>query len=211
MQIRLVVFDLGRVLMRICDSFEQACAHAGIEAPPAKIDPGMLKQLLLRNDIGALDADGFAAEMGRLANLSPENVQAMSRAFLLGAYPGGAQLIDELHAHGVATACLSNTNHHHWRIMNDAAESAHFPLHRLTYQFASHLVRARKPDAAIYEHLERQTGIAPAAILFFDDLAENVAAARARGWNAVQVDPGSADPIALMRGEIRRAGIAITR
>jgi putative hydrolase of the HAD superfamily len=126
----------------------------------------------------------------------------MSDKFLYRAFAGGAELVEELNARGVATACLSNTNASHWRIMNDPAEEAHFPLHRLTHRFASHLVRARKPDPAIYEHVERETGIAPPAIVFFDDVVENIEAAIKRGWKARRVDPKSENPIPMIRSEL---------
>lgn len=43
---------------------------------------------------------------------------------------------------------------------------------------------AAKPAAAFYEAVERRSGFAPAEILFIDDKAANVEAARARGWTA---------------------------
>ncbi len=60
----------------------------------------------------------------------------------------------------------------------------------------------RKPDARIYEHVERVSGLAPGRIVFFDDLAENIAAARARGWNAHQIAIGP-DPIFQVRDYLR--------
>ena len=39
-----------------------------------------------------------------------------------------------------------------------------------------------KPAPRIYELLEQACGIAPDALLFTDDRAENIAAAAARGW-----------------------------
>ena len=49
-------------------------------------------------------------------------------------------------------------------------------------------VRRNKPEPEIYEALEREAaeaaGLAPDALFFTDDRAENVAAARARGWTA---------------------------
>ena len=39
-----------------------------------------------------------------------------------------------------------------------------------------------KPEAGIYEALERETGVPPGRILFTDDKAENIRAAKARGW-----------------------------
>jgi len=42
-----------------------------------------------------------------------------------------------------------------------------------------------KPDAKIYEVIERQTGRKGQEILYLDDRAENVAGGAARGWRAV--------------------------
>ena len=39
-----------------------------------------------------------------------------------------------------------------------------------------------KPDAEIYARVEADCGIAPGALLFADDRADNIAAAAARGW-----------------------------
>jgi 2-haloacid dehalogenase len=39
-----------------------------------------------------------------------------------------------------------------------------------------------KPEPGIYQELETTSGIAPAALLFIDDRADNIAAAQARGW-----------------------------
>ncbi len=208
-QIRLVIFDLGRVLVRICDSWDEAYLRSGLGTPSAELDTPALREISLRHDIGDLSAAGFAEAVSPHVRLTPEQVHGLSHAYLHGPYPGGAELIDELHANGLATACLSNTNDSHWRIMNDPSHIAHFPLHRLTYRFASHLIRARKPDPAIYAHVEQQTGVSPEAIIFFDDMEANIAAANARGWNAHHVDPKSPDPIAWMRSELRGHGIRV--
>src|SRR5439155_2426569 len=99
------------------------------------------------------------------------------------------ELLRDLADADVKTACLSNTNVNHWRIISDPSESAYFPLHRLNWQFASHLVGARKPQTEIYEHVERATGARADRILFFDDLAENIEAAMSRGWIGCKIDP----------------------
>lgn len=41
-----------------------------------------------------------------------------------------------------------------------------------------------KPEAALYARLEARAGLPPDALCFVDDRAENVAAARERGWHA---------------------------
>ena len=54
------------------------------------------------------------------------------------------------------------------------------------------------PDAAMFEHVERTAGVTPQQILFFDDLAENVDAARRRGWRGHVIEVGR-DPIEQLR------------
>lgn len=208
--IRLVVFDIGRVLLRLCDDIHHACRRAGVELDLDKVHPSaliILDDLACRHDVGLIDIHGFAREASEALGLTPEQVLAMSDRFLYHAFSGVPELVDELNARGIDTACLSNTNASHWRIMNDPAEEAHLPLHRLTHRFASHLVRLRKPDPAIYAHVERETGIAPNQIVFFDDVIENVEAAISRGWKAHRVDPRSENPIPMIRGELARLGL----
>ncbi len=48
--------------------------------------------------------------------------------------------------------------------------------------FVSGDLGVMKPDPAIYAAVEKETGIAPARLLFTDDKAENIAVAAARGW-----------------------------
>lgn len=50
--------------------------------------------------------------------------------------------------------------------------------------FVSGTLRKVKPEAAIYEHVERTLGVDPSDLHFVDDRPENIAAAQARGWNA---------------------------
>jgi HAD superfamily hydrolase (TIGR01509 family) len=80
----------------------------------------------------------------------------------------------------------------------------------LRHRLASHLLRCAKPDASIYERA-RASFFEPLAghpedIIFFDDLPENVAAARAAGWTAFEVDP-HADTPGQMRKHLASVGI----
>lgn len=196
-QTRLVVFDLGRVLVRICDDFQQAFECAGI-APPPTPDPDRMLQihdLTCRCDEGKIDINGFCESAAPILGLSSQQIRKMSDSFLRGPYPGAAELVNELADRGVMTACLSNTNDSHWEIMNGAG----YPLRRLTHRFASHIVGCRKPGSEIYAHLERATGVEPRYILFFDDVQDNVAAAIERGWAAHRIDPALDDPIGQVR------------
>ena len=79
---------------------------------------------------------------------------------------------------------FSNTNKSH-----HAAWRAAYPRIELAFDrvFASSDIGLRKPESAAFELVSREIGLPPQALLFFDDLAENVAGARACGLQAVQV------------------------
>lgn len=77
---------------------------------------------------------------------------------------------------------LSNTNPMHWdhirRRYAFAREAAGAVL--------SHDVGARKPERAIYDAAVRAAGCAAGECVFFDDLADNVAGAKAAGLRALR-------------------------
>ena len=50
--------------------------------------------------------------------------------------------------------------------------------------FLSSTIGLRKPDAAAYDHVVKAIGVPAERIVFFDDLAENIEGARARGLTA---------------------------
>ena len=210
MPISLVVFDLGRVLIRICDGWRHACEVAGITVPAARaLTPqsrATVDDICARYDSGVIDLECFAGELGPIFGQSPEHVIAVQQVYLQGPYPGAADLIDDLSRAGVKTACLSNTAEPHWRMMNDPRGPNFLPLHRLTWRFASFLLGCRKPQEAIYQRVERETRIAGPSIVFFDDVEENVAAAARRGWRAHQIRI-DADPIAQARRQLAAYGL----
>jgi HAD superfamily hydrolase (TIGR01509 family) len=201
--IDLVVFDLGRVLIRICDGWKHACENAGVTIP-ADISPetrARLLQAVVQIEIGQMEVDAFCAEAAQCLGIPCDAVLRMWKRYTLGPYEGAAELIADLNAAGLATACLSNTNVQHWQILEDPADPHFEPLKPLTYRFASHLIGARKPDPAIYAHVEQATNIHPTSILFFDDVEENITAAQARGWKAHLV-PRCANPIPGIREQL---------
>lgn len=204
-----VVFDLGRVLIRICDGWRHACERAGIAAPTGALDStadAALMEFVKLNEVGRLSHDDFCLGVAPILGLTAADVSRLSDEYLLGPYPGVTELLDDLNAAGVVTACLSNTNANHWRMMTDPASPNCLPLARLDYRFASQLMGLRKPDDAIYAEVERVTGFSGEQITFFDDLPQNVTTAKARGWDAVQIAIDD-DPVAQVRKHLENAGI----
>lgn len=208
-EIQLVVFDLGGVLIRLAPSWRHAFERAGIAYPMAMDDDDTraeLWQLVMQEEVGALGERGFFHQAGLLLGVSASDLIRVFDAYLCGAFPGVEALLDDLADAPVQTACLSNTNHNHWKDLANSDHPNGLPLHKLDHRFASQLVGHRKPDPGIYEHLEDQTGIAAPNILFFDDREDNCDAAIARGWHAHQVTSPD-DPVREMREVLQQHGV----
>jgi len=187
--IRLVCLDLGGVIIRICRSWAEGCAAAGLDVRAADKRPkteAARRQVVVDYQTGRIDCDTFARRLSDILEgvYTPEEIMAVHRAWCIEEYAGVGEAIDAIHAAGLDTACLSNTNHSHW------AQIGSYPAFRkIRTKLASHLMGLHKPDEAIYREAERRLNVRGGEILFFDDLEDNVLAARAAGWNAVQVDP----------------------
>jgi glucose-1-phosphatase len=205
MSTKLVVFDLGRVLVRICDGWQHACQVAGVPVPDAMDDAGKaaLFGAVCDSEVGKTDLDGFARAASGHLRLTCDQVKAISNVYLLGPYSGAAELLNELRQAGLSAACLSNTNENHWRIMTDPDGEYHAVFRHLNHQFASHRIGARKPDESIYEHVEQTSGVESSQIVFFDDLGANIDAARKRGWDGCLVDQIQ-DPVPQIRSYLRK-------
>ena len=214
---QLVVFDLGRVLVRICDGWGDAFERAGLLSLRSGVE-SKLADATLRKAVelhvhalehGHLTPDDFARESAALLGISAADVARSTDAFVHGAYPGATTLLDDLHEVGVRIACLSNTNARHWELMQGWLEPADQILRRIDLRYASHELQLRKPAEKIYEALERSAGVEGTDIVFFDDLPDNIAAARARGWDAILVEDRR-DPVREMRAQLVRRKLLFT-
>lgn len=184
----MVVLDLGGVVVRICRTWREACDAAGEPFLPhvdaALAHPGMAASMHAFQS-GQIDAAAhFQAVRALVPDYTLAQIARVHAAIILGDYPDIGAAIDTMHAAGLRTACLSNTNHAHWD-----EQLRHSPaFRRIQLPHASHLMGLVKPDAAIFRAFEASAGVQPHELVYFDDLPEFVAAARACGWNAVQVD-----------------------
>jgi len=213
MPIRTVCFDLGGVVVRICRSFVEAAAAAQLPVLDAAhlLEPDAIarrREVMEAHQVGDLDMAEYCERMSAavLGLYRPEQVRALHAAWPLGEYPGVRELMESLRSlPDVHLACLSNTNDAHWEQML-GSPGAYPSLAYLHTQLASHVMRLAKPDPAIYEAACGAFGSKPGEVLFFDDLAENVAAAKASGWHAERIDP-SGDTAAQMRQHLRAHGV----
>src|SRR5258708_9754162 len=111
-------------------------------------------------------------------------------AFLAGERQDIAPLLNRA-ANRLPLYVFSNTNNAHVEYFSETYADV---LGHFREIFLSSTIGLRKPDAAAYDHVVQAIGVPASRILFFDDLAENIEGARARGLTAVHVK--SSDDVA---------------
>lgn len=202
-----VVFDLGGVLLSHVRTWREA--HERTSAPwddhyesaefATAVAPTVMAHMA-----GRLTPEEWYATVEALTGgrLSAEHCRLVLAAWLNEDYPGVTDVIDDIHAAGRVTATLSNTNSVHWEQAFNVSEA----LRRIQHPHASHLLGAVKPDREIFEVFERTTGFERQGLLFFDDLEENVLAAREVGWRAEQIDHAG-NPAEQLRELLGRYGV----
>jgi putative hydrolase of the HAD superfamily len=205
---RVVCFDLGGVVVRICRSFEEAALAANLplrRVPDDERSRATRRDLIERHQRGVLSSQAFHRELARAldAVYSPDELALAHAAVLLGEYPGITETIRSINGRGLHTACLSNTSDDHWRVLTEMPA-----LRSLHARHASHLWGLAKPDPSIYRRFESEVRASGDAILFFDDLEENVAAAMRLGWDAVQIDH-TGDTAAQVRAALAARGVSL--
>lgn len=208
--IDLVVFDLGGVLVQIVRSWGEAHARAGLPAHPIAQDVAFLARrapLLDGLSTGRIAPAEYYAGVAEVSHdvYTPDEVRRIHLAWHWAEYRGVDVVVEAIEAAGIATGALSNTSEPHWADLRGPA-SRYPTVARLRHAVASHLAGVLKPDPAIYRAVEEASGIPASRLLFFDDLAENVEAARSLGWRAERIDP-TGDTAAQLLAALRRHGV----
>lgn len=216
-EVGVVVFDWGGVLVRICRSLAEGCARAGLPLPDGHDDTEATRRrraLALPYQRGEIGPEDYYVELSALSGglWSVEDCRRLHDAWVIEEYDGAADLTLELsEIEGLSTAMLSNTNASHWARQFPGADGSApefvAPSHLRT-RLASHLLGCAKPERAIYEAAAGELGFAgrEAEILFFDDLPDNIEAARACGWRAERIDH-TGDTVLQIREHLGRHGV----
>lgn len=178
---RAVVFDVGMVLYR----WDLRCLFEKLIDDPAELDWFCAKvvtpQWHFQHDAGR-PLDEMVPE---LQDRHPDHahlVEAYRRRFnetIPGPVEGTHEIARTLAANGTPLYGLTNFGDEFWGDFRPTA-----PIFDLfTDIVVSGTERCAKPDPRIYEIAENRFGHAPQDLFFIDDRADNIAAARARGWH----------------------------
>jgi HAD superfamily hydrolase (TIGR01509 family) len=178
-----IVFDLGKVLV----DFDYSIGARKIAARSTKQLPDLHgfignSEILARFETGLLSRQQFFDEMRNLTGFIgdlDEFVGYFADIFL--EIPPMIQLHAGLQQRGFKTFIFSNTNDiavQH--IRHNFPFFANFDDYIFSYQVGS-----MKPEAKIYEAMEKMCGKRGAEIIYIDDRPENIEAGKARGWQTV--------------------------
>lgn len=185
--------------MQIRHTWDAAITAVGMVADERFKIPLNDSQALLEYQEGELTDSEFGAQLGSWFGITPDQAIEVHLAILGKDYPGAATLIRDLKENDVFTCCFSNTNSLHWSRL--ISPDHHPALALLDAKFASHELHQAKPLHSAYQAVEAR--FPPHhQVIFFDDTAVNVEAAKECGWNAYRVNP-LGDPVAELKNILR--------
>lgn len=181
---RSVVFDLGKVLV----DFDYHIAARRIAAR-SRMASGDVQEfidhspLLFRFETGRMTKEQFFDEV-RATTGFRGGLEEFCRFFadIFNPIEPMVKLHARLRSRGVPVFIFSNTNELAvGHIRGNFPFFSEFDGYILSYEHG-----AMKPDAALYEVVERRTGLRGEELLYIDDRPENVAAGAQRGWRVIQ-------------------------
>ncbi|QWG21075.1 HAD-IA family hydrolase [Bradyrhizobium sediminis] len=194
-----LLFDLGRVVLDIDFNKALACwaGHAG--CAPAEIAARFVREESYRHhEVGKIDDAAYFESLRQSLGIRLSDGQLLEgwNAIFVGEMPGIAALLARA-AKRLPLYAFSNTNNAHVDYFPVAYADV---LGHFREMFLSSAIGLRKPDADAYDHVVKAIGVPASRIVFFDDLADNIEGARARGLIGVHVR--STDDVAKALAEL---------
>lgn len=180
MSIKAVVFDIGWVLIEWWPErvYDQLIGEDRRKALFAEVPLSEANEAV---DLGA----PFAATFENLAKAHPQWAEEILLwpkhwcEFVSPEIPHSVRLLHALRAKGIPVFALSNFGDETF----DIGQSMYPFFTEFDRRYISGRLKVMKPDPAIYEIVEKDSGMAPAEMIFTDDRQDNIDAAAARGWH----------------------------
>ena len=185
LQPQAVIFDIGNVLTSWQPEafYDRVIGADRRQALFAAVDLHGMNEAI---DAGALFRETIYDWADRTPDWAPEIRMWYDRWDELASprIEGSIRLQRALRAKAVPVFALTNFGRNSW---DEALPKLDF-LSEFDRTYVSGVMGVTKPDPRIYAMVEADCGIAPAALLFTDDKAENITAAARRGWRTHQFE-----------------------
>lgn len=194
--IKKLLFDLGGVIM---DIRRQDCVDAftrlGLKDAESYFGLYSQEGVFRAIEDGSMDVDAFHAAMHRVLpdGVTDRQIDEAFQKFLVGIPVRRLEELRRLRHKGYKIYLLSNTNPVMWndRIAAEFRQQGHDVNYYFDGIVLSYRAHALKPSPEIFEYACRTLDIRPDETLFFDDSADNTAAAERLGFHAATVRPGT--------------------
>jgi putative hydrolase of the HAD superfamily len=190
----LYIFDMGNVIIDI--DFKRVLgvwSHLSGTPLATLMERFSMGEVFQKHERGEISDEQFAAdlchEMG--IALSFEQFSAGWQAIFVGLRPEVITVFKKLREEGHRVVVLSNTNRLHLDFWPQ-----HYPEIEANTDamYLSQNLGMRKPEPEIFQHVLEKEGFYASQAVFFDDVAENIEAARAAGIEAVWVEDNQTVP-----------------
>jgi glucose-1-phosphatase len=182
-----LLFDLGRVVLDIDFSKAVACwaGHAGCTPQSIIARYARDSEAFRLHEMGKISDATYFDSLRRSLGIAISDAQFLEgwNAIFAGEMPDIAKLLPRAAKH-MPLYVFSNTNRPHVEYFSKEYADL---LGHFRELYLSSSIGLRKPDAEAFDHVVQSIGVPASRIVFFDDLAENVEGARARGLTALQV------------------------
>ena len=182
-----LLFDLGRVVLDI--DFDKVMAswagHAACEPAQLAGRFSSRDEIFRQHERGKIGDAEFFGYLRSSLGIGISDAQFLEgwNAIFAGEMPGIAPLLKRA-AKRLPLYAFSNTNAPHVEHFSLAYADV---LGHFREIFLSSTIGLRKPDAEAYDHVVQAMNVPASRIVFFDDSAENIEGARARGLIGVHV------------------------
>jgi len=194
--IKNIIFDFGGVLLDLDYelTYKALAEVTGIEMDGQSI-PAQVFKVMLGYEKGEINTETFLWNLQKESTKltpQPDKLIKAWNAMLLGWNADRFAFLEDLRKdYGVYL--LSNTNELHIEWVRKDLVKNHkikdFDTRFFDQTFYSHQMRMRKPELSIYLKAVEDAGLVASECLFIDDNADNVAAAKSAGLQAIHHDP----------------------
>ncbi|MEJ6980383.1 HAD family phosphatase [Pedobacter sp. P351] len=186
--IKNIIFDYGNVIFMIdflktqhsftelgIDNVETFFGHAGHDPLFNEFEKGNINSAEFRNGIRKLSGK---------PNLTDQQIDNTWNSLLIGVPPVNHQILLEAKKK-YRTFLLSNINEIHLNYITEyLKQEYHIDSNDEFFEkvYYSHLIRKRKPDPEIFEHVINDKGLEISETLFIDDSPQHLKTAREMGF-----------------------------